>query len=149
MIVHRVASILLNLLSFKKLNIRRSIEVVITGLTRNQFAGNRTWVRIPPAAPNVKLSVHDRELYYFTQRCETYDQEGSESSGFTARSSAPASTKPARFQSPCCTSPGTGGSTAAGRWNPPRQRGYGTARPAAASTGSAARGPPGRRKTAG
>ena len=27
------------------------IEVVITGLTRNQFAGNRTWVRIPPAAP--------------------------------------------------------------------------------------------------
>ena len=26
------------------------IEVVITGLTRNQFAGNRTGVRIPPAA---------------------------------------------------------------------------------------------------
>lgn len=25
--------------------------MVITGLTRNQFAGNRTWVRIPPAAP--------------------------------------------------------------------------------------------------
>ena len=29
----------------------RGIEVVITGLTRNQFASNRTWVRIPPAAP--------------------------------------------------------------------------------------------------
>ena len=28
------------------------IEVVITGLTRNQFAGNCTWVRIPPAAPS-------------------------------------------------------------------------------------------------
>ena len=27
------------------------IEVVITGLTRNQFAGNRTWVRIPPSPP--------------------------------------------------------------------------------------------------
>ena len=26
--------------------------MVITGLTRNQFAGNRTWVRIPPAPPN-------------------------------------------------------------------------------------------------
>ena len=25
--------------------------MVITGLTRNQFAGNRTWVRIPPAPP--------------------------------------------------------------------------------------------------
>ncbi len=28
--------------------IRKRIEVVITGLTRNQFAGNGTWVRIPP-----------------------------------------------------------------------------------------------------
>ena len=27
------------------------IEAVITGLTRNQFEGNLTWVRIPPAAP--------------------------------------------------------------------------------------------------
>ena len=25
--------------------------MVITGLTRNQFAGNRTWVRIPPSPP--------------------------------------------------------------------------------------------------
>ena len=30
------------------------IEEVITGLTRNQFAGNRTWVRIPPAAPKTR-----------------------------------------------------------------------------------------------
>ena len=29
----------------------RGIEVVITGLTRNQFARNRTRVRIPPSAP--------------------------------------------------------------------------------------------------
>ena len=28
--------------------------MVITGLTRNQFAGNRTWVRIPPAPPPKK-----------------------------------------------------------------------------------------------
>ena len=27
------------------------IEAVITGLTRNQFGSNPTWVRIPPAAP--------------------------------------------------------------------------------------------------
>ena len=27
------------------------IEVVITGLTRNQLTGNRPWVRIPPAPP--------------------------------------------------------------------------------------------------
>ena len=33
------------------LSVRSGIEVVITGLTRNQFAGNRTRVRIPPAAP--------------------------------------------------------------------------------------------------
>jgi tRNA(adenine34) deaminase len=29
----------------------RGIEVVITGLTRNQFARKRTWVRIPPSPP--------------------------------------------------------------------------------------------------
>ena len=28
----------------------RRIEAVITGLTRNQFVGNHTWVRIPPSA---------------------------------------------------------------------------------------------------
>ena len=32
--------------------IGRSIEAVITGLTRNQFVGNSgTWVRIPPCPP--------------------------------------------------------------------------------------------------
>ncbi len=30
----------------------RGIEAVITGLTRNQFEGNLTWVRIPPSPPN-------------------------------------------------------------------------------------------------
>ena len=29
----------------------RGIEVVITGLTRNQFGSNPTWVRIPPPLP--------------------------------------------------------------------------------------------------
>ena len=28
--------------------------MVITGLTRNQFAGNGTWVRIPPSPPEKK-----------------------------------------------------------------------------------------------
>ena len=32
------------------------IEVVITGLTRNQFAFTGTWVRIPPAPPNKAIS---------------------------------------------------------------------------------------------
>ena len=31
--------------------IRRRIEVVITGLTRNQFDLRVTWVRIPPSPP--------------------------------------------------------------------------------------------------
>ena len=33
-------------------NIRSRIEVVITGLTRNQFARKRTRVRIPSSPPN-------------------------------------------------------------------------------------------------
>ena len=37
-----------------ELNIRRGIEVVITGLTRNQFASNRTRVRIPPSPPQTQ-----------------------------------------------------------------------------------------------
>ena len=42
------------------------IEVVITGLTRNQFAGNRTWVRIPPAAPaRRKRHIACDELFPF------------------------------------------------------------------------------------
>ena len=32
----------------------RGIEVVITGLTRNQFASNRTWVRIPNSPPKTQ-----------------------------------------------------------------------------------------------
>lgn len=31
------------------------IEVVITGLTRNQFDGNVTWVRIPSSPPNKRF----------------------------------------------------------------------------------------------
>ena len=33
------------------IDIWSGIEVVITGLTRNQLTGNRPWVRIPPAPP--------------------------------------------------------------------------------------------------
>ena len=32
--------------------------MVITGLTRNQFGGNATWVRIPPSPPTVTKSEH-------------------------------------------------------------------------------------------
>ena len=39
------------------------IEVVITGLTRNQFEGNLTRVRIPPAAPKEE-ETHSR-LFLF------------------------------------------------------------------------------------
>lgn len=40
------------------------IEVVITGLTRNQFASNRTRVRIPPAAPEQPAGSSGRLLFY-------------------------------------------------------------------------------------
>ena len=39
-------------LVFEGEHIRRGIEVVITGLTRNQFARKRTRVRIPSSPPN-------------------------------------------------------------------------------------------------
>ena len=38
-------------LVFEGEHIRRGIEVVITGLTRNQFARKRTRVRIPSSPP--------------------------------------------------------------------------------------------------
>ena len=41
---------------FKNNFICRGIEAVITGLTRNQFAGNSTRVRIPPSAPKDRSS---------------------------------------------------------------------------------------------
>ena len=40
------------LAKFKHNLIRRDIEAVITGLTRNQFVGNHTRVRIPLSPPN-------------------------------------------------------------------------------------------------
>ena len=46
------------LAKFKHNLIRRDIEAVITGLTRNQFVGNHTRVRIPLSAPDAVL---DRE----------------------------------------------------------------------------------------
>ena len=36
--------------------------MVITGLTRNQFARKRTWVRIPPSPPNVKNRLQAKNL---------------------------------------------------------------------------------------
>ena len=42
--------------------------MVITGLTRNQFASNRTWVRIPSSPPkspvNSRVSVHKDVFSY-------------------------------------------------------------------------------------
>ena len=43
------------------------IEVVITGLTRNQFAGNRTGVRIPPAA--LEKQVKRKFCLFFCHFC--------------------------------------------------------------------------------
>ena len=44
---------------FKHNRIRRDIEVVITGLTRNQFALTRTRVRIPLSPPNAVFTAHE------------------------------------------------------------------------------------------
>ncbi len=41
--------------SFRQV-IRRGIEAVITGLTRNQFGRKPTWVRIPPSPPTTGAS---------------------------------------------------------------------------------------------
>ena len=43
----------------------RGIEVVITGLTRNQFASNRTWVRIPSSPPKHENTVLLCGVFYF------------------------------------------------------------------------------------
>ena len=41
------------------------IEVVITGLTRNQFVGNSgTWVRIPPCPPNMPKPPYLRRFCF-------------------------------------------------------------------------------------
>ena len=42
---------------------RRGIEVVITGLTRNQFASNRTWVRIPSSPPKIPRTLSPWNFY--------------------------------------------------------------------------------------
>ncbi len=42
----------------------RGIEVVITGLTRNQFASNRTGVRIPPSPPE-REEMELRSISFF------------------------------------------------------------------------------------
>ena len=44
-------------LVFEGEHIRRGIEVVITGLTRNQFARKRTRVRIPSSPPTEPLKT--------------------------------------------------------------------------------------------
>ena len=45
-------------------HIRRGIEVVITGLTRNQFARKRTRVRIPSSPPLVNNTNPDDKLEF-------------------------------------------------------------------------------------
>ena len=49
---------------FKHNQIRRDIEVVITGLTRNQFALTRTRVRIPLSPPNA-VSNREKKPQFF------------------------------------------------------------------------------------
>ena len=46
--------------------IRTGIEVVITGLTRNQFVGNSgTWVRIPPRPPITRFLLRAKTLFFY------------------------------------------------------------------------------------
>ena len=47
----KTLAIIKNLWYYSIVAVRTGIEVVITGLTRNQFVGNGTWVRIPPRPP--------------------------------------------------------------------------------------------------
>ena len=42
-----------------------SFKVRIATLTRNQFEGNLTWVRIPPAAPKIRPSAKGRWSYFW------------------------------------------------------------------------------------
>ena len=53
----------LTLIENLRVYIRRGIEVVITGLTRNQFESNLTRVRIPPSAPKQKTIQSDGFLF--------------------------------------------------------------------------------------
>ena len=51
-----------------QIHICSGIEVVITGLTRNQFGSNPTRVRIPPAAPRrSKLYIACSDFFYKSQ----------------------------------------------------------------------------------
>ena len=45
--------------------------MVITGLTRNQFAGNRTRVRIPPAAPKAPEAICFWSLFLSRRRMQS------------------------------------------------------------------------------
>lgn len=48
------------------------IEVVITGLTRNQLGRKVSWVRIPPAPPHKKESTQVSTLFYNSYEINTY-----------------------------------------------------------------------------
>ena len=57
----------------KRLNlICRGIEVVITGLTRNQFVSNHTRVRIPPSAPNKNGNFDTKLPFIFMPKMPIY-----------------------------------------------------------------------------
>ncbi len=48
--------------------IRRGIEEVITGLTRNQFGSNPTWVRIPSSPPDLSGKCPEMGTFHFLLR---------------------------------------------------------------------------------
>jgi hypothetical protein len=48
---------------------RSGIEVVITGLTRNQFDGNVTWVRIPPTPLHKNVSIDKMLAFLLCTYC--------------------------------------------------------------------------------
>ena len=52
-------------LKFHNFIIRRGIEVVITGLTRNQFVRKHTRVRIPPSAPRKSKASNGGLVFSF------------------------------------------------------------------------------------
>ena len=60
----------------------RGIEVVITGLTRNQFASNRTWVRIPSSPPKSPVNSRVFWTFLFSARTDFTRRKRSKSAHF-------------------------------------------------------------------
>ena len=98
----------------------RGIEVVITGLTRNQFASNRTWVRIPSSPPKTQsyqgFCPYDWAFLFSQGHISVHDFR--QELRCASRSAPAASPAPPAGNRPQCTAASWGA--------PPCRRGEGT-----------------------